>query len=114
LAGRVAEKTKELAAANQDLMLAEDLLNASFDLAARLQDIQKAERQLVARVTYDRLGRSLSSIEMDLASLIRNLPSDEPSRMKAKSILRLVEETIESARLIATELRPGSPDPETR
>jgi hypothetical protein len=31
------------------------------------------------------------------ASLIRNLPSDEPSRMKAKSILRLVEETIECA-----------------
>ena len=111
---RVAEKTREVAAANEDLKAADDLLNASFALTARLQDIQEAERQLVARLTHDRLGRALSSIEMDLRSLIQNLPSDQPSGMKAKSILRLVEETIESARRIAKELRPGSPHPETR
>jgi PAS domain S-box-containing protein len=91
---------------------AEDQLNASFNhlraLTARLQSIREEERKRVAREIHDDLGQSLTSIKIDLASLIRALPADQISESaKAESILRLVDQTIQSVRRIATELRPG-------
>ncbi len=54
------------------------------------------------------LGQSVTSIKIDLVSLIRALPADRISESaKAESILRLVDQTIQSVRRIATELRPG-------
>ena len=82
-------------------------MNASFNhlraLTARLQSIREEERKRVAREIHDDLGQSLTSIKIDLASLIRTLP---PAAM-TESILRLVDQTIQSVRRIATELRPG-------
>src|SRR5206468_1426967 len=91
---------------------AEDQLNSSFNqlraLTARLQSIREEERKRVAREIHDDLGQSLTSIKIDLASLIRALPADRISESaKAESILRLVDQTIQSVRRIATELRPG-------
>jgi len=91
---------------------AEDQLNSSFNhlraLTARLQSIREEERKRVAREIHDDLGQSLTSIKIDLASLIRVLPADQISESaKAESILRLVDQTIQSVRRIATELRPG-------
>jgi PAS domain S-box-containing protein len=91
---------------------ADDQLNASFNhlraLTARLQSVREEERKRVAREIHDDLGQSLTSIKIDLASLIRALPADQISESaKAESILRLVDQTIQSVRRIATELRPG-------
>lgn len=89
----------------------EDQLNASFNhlraLTARLQNIREEERKRVAREIHDDLGQSLTSIKIDLASLIRTLPDQISESTKAESILRLVDQTIQSVRRIATELRPG-------
>jgi PAS domain S-box-containing protein len=89
----------------------EDRLNASFNhlraLTARLQSIREEERKRVAREIHDDLGQSLTSIKIDLASLIRALPDQISESAQAESILRQVDQTIQSVRRIATELRPG-------
>ena len=109
---RVEKRTKELLAANEDLRRTEDQLNASFNqlraLTARFENIREEERKRVAREIHDDLGQALTSIKIDLASLIRELPEEHINRSgKAESILHLVDQTIHSVRRIATELRPG-------
>ncbi len=109
---RVAERTRELMAANENLRRAEDRLTASFNqlraLTARLQSVREEERKRVAREIHDDLGQSLTSIKIDLAALIRSLPADlRYDSRKSESILHLVDQTIQSVRRIATELRPG-------
>jgi signal transduction histidine kinase len=115
---RVAERTRELLLANEELRRemnerrrAEEILRIAQAqlraLNARLQSIREEERKRVAREIHDDLGQSLTSIKIELASLIHALPADQITETKAKSIPRLVDQTIQSVRRIATELRPG-------
>jgi len=65
----------------------------------------------VAREIHDQLGQALTAIRLDLSSLLRELPDDQrQASQRASSILRLVDETIQSVRRIATDLRPGMLD----
>ena len=74
-------------------------------LAARVQRVREEERTRVAREIHDELGQALTAIKMDLSSLIRGLPPERKQR--AESILKEVDEAIQSVRKISTELRPG-------
>ena len=91
---------------------AEEDLQRSFEqlraLAARLQSVREEERTRVAREIHDELGQALTAIKLDLTALLRDLPSDqEPAVRHGQSILKLLDETIQSVRRIATDLRPG-------
>jgi PAS domain S-box-containing protein len=91
---------------------AQEELQHSFEqlraLTARLQGIREDERKSVAREIHDELGQALTAIKIDLASLVRELPAaQEQQRRRTDSILELVDQTIQSVRRIATELRPG-------
>jgi PAS domain S-box-containing protein len=90
---------------------AEEELQQSFAklraLAARLQSTREEERIRVAREIHDELGQALTAIKIDVASLVRDMPADQRQQKKAESVLRLVDDTIQSVRRIATELRPG-------
>jgi signal transduction histidine kinase len=89
----------------EELQLSFEQLRA---LAARLQSIQEEERKRVAREIHDQLGQALTAIKMDVSSLVRELLGDQKHQStRASSILKLVDETIQSVRRIATELRPG-------
>jgi signal transduction histidine kinase len=86
-------------------------LKTSFEnlraLGARLENIREEERKRVAREIHDQLGQSLTAIKLDVKSLIHEVPEVlEKNPEKARSILTLVDETIQSVRRIATELRP--------
>jgi hypothetical protein len=91
---------------------AEEERQASLDqlraLTARLQSIREEERKMVAREIHDQLGQVLTAIKIDLSSLVRELPAGEqrPAR-RAASILKLMDESIQTVRRISTELRPG-------
>jgi PAS domain S-box-containing protein len=77
-------------------------------LAAHLQSVREEERARVAREIHDELGQAMTAIKMDLAVLARDLPAEqkEPS-VRIERSLKLVDETIQAVRRIATELRPG-------
>jgi PAS domain S-box-containing protein len=77
-------------------------------LAARLQSIREEERTRVAREIHDELGQALTAIKIDLAALISALPPDLRQQSgRVESVLKLVDETIQSVRRISTQLRPG-------
>lgn len=77
-------------------------------LAARLQTVREEERASVAREIHDELGQALTAIKIDLTALIQELLLDRgPAVPRSQSILKLVDEAIQSVQKIATELRPG-------
>jgi PAS domain S-box-containing protein len=77
-------------------------------LAGQLQNTREEERKRVAREIHDQLGQALTAIKMDLSSWLRELPAgkNQPTKRTA-SILKLVDESIQTVRRISTELRPG-------
>ena len=87
---------------------AEEALQKSRDqlraLAARVQTVREEERTRVAREIHDELGQALTAIKIDLSSLSRALPAHK--KQESESILKLVDETLQSVRRISTELRP--------
>ncbi len=98
-----------------ELKRAEKERQRSFDqlraLAARLQSVREEERKRVAREIHDQLGQALTAIKIDLSSLVRELPRGEQQPAKrTASILKLVDESIQTVRRISTELRPGMLD----
>ena len=77
-------------------------------LAARLHAAREEERTRLAREIHDELGQVLTAIKIDFAALLRALPTDEePVTQRSQSILRLLDEAIQSIQRIATELRPA-------
>lgn len=90
---------------NEELQRSFDELRA---LAARLQSVREDERKRVAREIHDQLGQTLTAIKLDVKSLVRDLSENlGQTSARASSITKLVDETIQSVRRIATELRPG-------
>jgi PAS domain S-box-containing protein len=96
----------------EDRKRAESRLQDSFDqlraLAARLQTAREEERIKVAREIHDELGQALTAIKIDFTSLLRDLPEHQGlTAQRSQSILKLLDQTIQCVRRIATELRPG-------
>ena len=85
-----------------ELQRSRDQLRA---LAARLQKVREEERTRVAREIHDELGQALTAIKIDLSSFSHNMPPEE--KRQSESIMKLVDETIQSVRRISTELRPA-------
>jgi PAS domain S-box-containing protein len=96
---------------------AETELNQSQDqlraLADRLVRAREEEATRIARELHDQFGRYLTTIKMDLGSIERVLDGEITSevgrvlREKAQTIGQTVDETMQTVRAIATQLRPG-------
>jgi PAS domain S-box-containing protein len=77
-------------------------------LAGRLQRVREEERKRVARQIHDELGQALTSIKLDLSSLLRGTVAGGDEQMtKAESLLRRLDDTVGAVHRIATDLRPG-------
>jgi signal transduction histidine kinase len=76
-------------------------------LAARVQGAREDERKAVAREIHDELGQALTSIKIDLSALVRDDTRARAQPKRAESMLKLLDDTIQSVRRLATQLRPS-------
>jgi signal transduction histidine kinase len=77
-------------------------------LAARLQSIREEERSKIAREVHDVLGQALTGIKMDATWIQTRLEENQTKLVaRTKSMLALIDSTVQMVRRIATELRPG-------
>jgi PAS domain S-box-containing protein len=78
------------------------------NFAAHLGSVREQERTVIAREIHDELGQSLTALKMDLSWLYKKMPRDKALLPKrTKSMLGLVDATIQSVKRISSELRPG-------
>jgi PAS domain S-box-containing protein len=74
-------------------------------LALELQSVREKERTAIAREIHDEFGQALTGLKMELAWL-RDHVSDDETRARAASMTELVEQTLDSSRRLASDLRP--------
>lgn len=91
---------------------AEDKLRRSLDqlraLTTYLQYVREEERTRIAREVHDELGQALTGLKLDMSWLGSKLGrSAKPVQQKVKTMVDHIDETIQTVRRIATELRPG-------
>lgn len=91
---------------------AEDKLRRSLDqlraLTTYLQFVREEERTRIAREVHDELGQALTGLKLDMSWLALRLAKNSQSlRDKANTMAAHIDETIQTVRRIATELRPG-------
>ncbi|HKQ38242.1 MAG TPA: ATP-binding protein [Verrucomicrobiae bacterium] len=91
---------------------AEDKLRRSLEqlraLSVYLQYVREDERIRISRQVHDELGQALTGLKMDLYWLANRLPKKFRSvHEKTRAMSSHIDETIQTVRRIATELRPG-------
>ena len=119
LESRVQKRTVELQTVNQSLrdeiaerLKAEDALHESRKrlqiLSQRLVDVQEEERRAIARELHDRVGQSLSALNINLVILDNQISSHVPEPVSARldDSMQLVAETINLVRDVMSDLRP--------
>jgi PAS domain S-box-containing protein len=79
------------------------------ELTSRLQRAREDERGAIAREIHDELGQQLTGLKMDLSWTVKRLDgaATDQARQKLRSTMGLLDETIQTVRRIATDLRPS-------
>ncbi len=77
-------------------------------LTSHLQKLRELERTKIAREIHDIMGQSLTALKMDLSWIRGRIGGGQDAIIeKLGSALAMVDETIDTVRRIASELRPG-------
>ncbi|HTY59302.1 MAG TPA: PAS domain S-box protein [Bacteroidota bacterium] len=95
-----------------DLKDAEEEVRSSRNqlrrLAAHIEKVREEERAHVAREIHDQLGQEMTGLKMDLAWCNSRIPADQKALAeRTRSMIGLVDQTVQTIRKIASELRPG-------
>lgn len=77
------------------------------DLNRYLREARENERTAVAREIHDELGQIITALRLELAWIRDNYKDNKIIFNKAKSMLALVDATIQTIQNIISELRPG-------
>ena len=105
LEARVGARTEELQSANESLRRARDELRAAATLGSAARE---SERARLARELHDELGQALVMLKYKLADLEAYCRErGTPMADEAHSMLALIDQTIDSARRVAADLRPA-------
>jgi PAS domain S-box-containing protein len=116
---RVEERTARLARTTEQLKLelterkrAEKGLKKSEAqlraLAARLTEVEEAQRRVLARELHDRVGQSLTALNIDLNIIHNQLSAEsiEKTAGRFRDAMTLLEKTTKHIRDVMAELRP--------
>jgi len=76
-------------------------------LSAHLQSVREQERTRIAREIHDELGQALTGMKMDATWLQNNFGENLKAVAKTKSMIQLIDTTVQAVRRISAELRPG-------
>lgn len=91
--------------ADEEILKSREQLRA---LATYLQSSREQERISISRKIHDDLGQSMTALKMDLSWLSKRLSEDQkPLIEKTKSMEKIIDMMIDTARRIHTELRPS-------
>lgn len=102
---RVANRTHQLQTSNAKLLTSEAKLR---QLSQQLMQLIEQERTRISREIHDQLGQGLTAIKMELKVGQRRLdPSQTAVRERLESAESLLDETVQTVRRIAADLRPG-------
>jgi two-component system, NarL family, sensor histidine kinase UhpB len=76
-------------------------------LSSHLQSVREEERKSIAREVHDELGHALTALKMDVAWLVKQVPSGSETLVaRARGMAELIDQTISTVRRISTALRP--------
>jgi signal transduction histidine kinase len=83
-----------------------------LSLSLRLEHAREEERGRIAREVHDELGQVLTSLKLEFSWLVDQLRKSDPKPgivlvNKLQSLIGLIELSLQSARHIASELRPA-------
>jgi len=76
-------------------------------LASRLQAVREEERTGIAREIHDELGQALTGLKLDISWMKGRLPKNHEVLAHCTSIIERIDQTLNTVRRIATELRPS-------
>lgn len=85
----------------------------SRSLLARLETVREEERAHLAREIHDNLGQMMTGLKLDFSWLEKRMARMKEENLRQEmepklgEIAQLLEETIQTVRNIATDLRPG-------
>jgi signal transduction histidine kinase len=78
------------------------------NLSVHLQIVREEERTRIARKIHDDLGQALTALKIDLSWLDKKLASQQDLiREKLRSMVTLINETVETVHNVSEDLRPG-------
>jgi len=78
------------------------------DLSIHLQSVREEERAFLAREIHDELGQAMTALKMDLLWIDKRLPKESEGIIdKTKSMVTLLDSTIQVVKKICSDLRPG-------
>lgn len=105
LESRVEQRTAELQAANWALFESRRRLQI---LSQRLVDVQEEERRAIARELHDRVGQTLTALNLNLTIVNDQLmnQSAQPITERLADSIKLVTEMIAIVRDVMSDLRP--------
>jgi PAS domain S-box-containing protein len=91
--------------AEEKLIVANEQLR---DLSQHLESIREEERTYLAREIHDEFGQILTGLKIDVSWIARNFATrGKPLLEKIKVMNQLIDEALQIAKRISSELRPG-------
>jgi len=89
---------------SEEIRISREQLRA---LASRLQKVREEERTGIAREIHDELGQALTGLKLDISWMKGRLPKNDEIIAHCTSIIERIDQTLNTVRRIATELRPS-------
>ncbi|SHO49149.1 PAS domain-containing sensor histidine kinase [Desulfopila aestuarii] len=104
----IVEDFKDISERNKTEQALRDSHNKLHQVSTHLEMVREQERRTISREIHDELGQNLTGLLMDVQWLVRNQDAtDADVDEKLTGMASLLNQTIQTVRRIASEIRPG-------